>query len=836
MEPQRLVLVLACLAALPLGASGSSGGRAVQLAGWRIEGDQAGARLGTSLAGVDVNGDGFGDLVVGAPGAHVNASARREGRVLVYLGASGGLASTPDWSVRGVQAGARLGTHVAAAGDVNGDGFEDVIVSAPGWDRHPGGPKVYEVGPLPDHARYTTDEGAVFVFHGSPTGLAPVPARILVGIEVGERFGSAIAGAGDVNGDGFDDVLVGATGKLGGLGAVFLFSGSPAGTGALPGWVRVGTELGRGYGSALGPAGDVNGDGFDDFLCVETNGAGTACGKLMLFRGSAAGPPAAPFSTWNESRAAPGPVADFDQDGQVELLYARASTCSRADADRLAWRRIGSDSLANLPTSGLVGAVTAGDVNGDGWVDFVASEPAFESDPFHGRVHVYLNRPGATFAPLGACPTYHGDQAGAGFGSALAATDVDGDGAAELFVAAPEQDEGEENEGVVVLHPGWSTDLAFVATNTIGNEDPLVTGDFDGNGCDDLVSTSSEVVRIRYGSPAGLEATAQTLTLPPLAFHNVLLIHPSRADVDGNGYDDLLLSTFAHFWSHGGRGVDSFQHVLYLGTAGRLGVAPALTLPGEGGSEAELVGDVNGDGYDDLLWAGWNGQAERLHLGTSGGLSPAPFQTSPAPGFLLGSDDLGGGGGRHRAIHGCDLDGDPYRDVVIARVHEDSHTVYLSIRQGSPAGLSAPTVFQPIELSDVASWTVSVVDVIDLDLDGAEDLLLDVGGGTMVFRGTSLGFERAPQWFDGTQESTSFFAHVALARTDLDGDAVPDLLLNGQHIHRGSSTGFLREPEWFGNLGSFVPPYQTGADFDGDGRKSFTAQSGPTMTVYEVLP
>jgi hypothetical protein len=811
MDSQRLVLVLACLAALPLGASGSSGGRAVQLAGWRAEGDQPGARLGAALAGVDVNGDGFGDLVVGAPGAHVNA--RREGRVLVYLGASGGLASTPDWTARGVQAGARLGTHVAAAGDVNGDGFEDVVVSAPGWDRHPGGPKAFEVGPLPDHARYTTDEGAVFVFHGSPTGLAPTAARVIVGIERGERFGSAIAGAGDVNGDGFDDVLVGATGKLGGLGGLFLFLGSATGTRPVPEWIRVGTQPGTGLGSMVAAAGDVNADGFDDFVAGEPTGS--TCGRLMLFHGSATGPGAAPNASFDEGRALAGAAADFDQTGLPELFYARAATCSGTQPDRLVWRGLGSSTNGSFATFGPIGAVAAGDVNGDGWTDWIASVPAFENGPFHGRVHVYLNRPGVNFQPPGVFPHYDGDQADAGFGSALAVIDVDGDGADELFVAAPEQDGGAEDEGLVVLHPGWSADLDFVQTHAFPGETPIFAADFDADGRDDLVSfTTFGEVRVRRSTASGPTAVYQALALPDNL--TWFFYRSSSGDANDDGYADLLLTSIQNCGIYCGA---SAYHCLYLGSSGGLAATPIFTLYDGIYGEANFVGDVNADGFDDVLV--FDDIGDRLHFGSSAGLSTTPSQTLPPAETVFTGEG---------ALQTCDLDGNAFGDVIIFRTTGSPFDhLYLEFLHGSNNGLVPGAVF------DHGGY-IDFLDATDVDSDGSEEVLIERGG-TMVYRGDSSGaFVRAPQWFEPGATLTSAFFNSVHVVADFDGDGFRDLFMAEQHLNRGSPSGYERTPAWFGNLGTIRPHFQPGWDFDGDGRPSVTVSSGDDLLIFETAP
>ena len=120
---------------------------------WTAESDQANAWFGQSVATAgDVNGDGYSDVIVGAY-LYDNGEVD-EGRALVYLGSASGLATSPAWTAESNQANAELGSSVAAAGDVNGDGYGDVIVGAYRYDNG------------------ETDEGRAFVYLGSASGLA----------------------------------------------------------------------------------------------------------------------------------------------------------------------------------------------------------------------------------------------------------------------------------------------------------------------------------------------------------------------------------------------------------------------------------------------------------------------------------------------------------------------------------------------------------------------------------------------------------------------------------------------------------------------------------------
>ncbi len=96
---------------------------------WTAESDQASAYFGSSVGSAgDVNGDGYADVIVGAP--NYDNGQTDEGRAFVYLGGAAVSRPRPTWTAEGDQAGAGFGVSVATAGDVNGDGYADVIVGA----------------------------------------------------------------------------------------------------------------------------------------------------------------------------------------------------------------------------------------------------------------------------------------------------------------------------------------------------------------------------------------------------------------------------------------------------------------------------------------------------------------------------------------------------------------------------------------------------------------------------------------------------------------------------------------------------------------------------------
>ena len=162
------------------------------------------------------------------------------------------ISAEPDWISDGDIQGSEHGYAVAAIGDVNGDGYGDLAVGAP---RH-------DVG--------TYRGGAVFVFHGSPSGFAEEPDWLVGGDQLGSRFGSAVAGAGDVNADGYDDLIVGAYRYYDDpeVGLVSVFYGSADGLSVVPDWTATGTQANGRFGWAVAGAGDVNGDSIDDIVVI----------------------------------------------------------------------------------------------------------------------------------------------------------------------------------------------------------------------------------------------------------------------------------------------------------------------------------------------------------------------------------------------------------------------------------------------------------------------------------------------------------------------------------------------------------------------------------------
>lgn len=388
--------------------------------------DIAGWELGMKYRDVgyagDINGDGIDDWYV-ADKSECDGDRWYAGVVAVYPGSREGPASMPFAVVRGL-GGENLGFRVLAAGDVNGDGFDDLAVSLELLDYF----------------------SRIRVFHGGPDGLTQAGLDF-----AGPMLFGGVMASGDVNGDGFDDLVVGSPGEDEERGRVTLYAGSAEGLARTPIWDYQGGPLSR-TGIAVA-VGDTNGDGFDDvFLGLDRLPADYKKNhtRVQVHLGTATGPSATPdwiadggCDDWFQGQLA---AADVNGDGFDEVVvschveperpggvYVHFGS-SEGPRDQEPWN-------VHTPCGGIgceVLLAAPGDVNGDGFDDlFAGQHPWYRgSELTDGWHQLYL---GGRDGPRPARWRLEGDRTE---GSIQGMGDIDGDGYADFAIVPRYNDPG----------------------------------------------------------------------------------------------------------------------------------------------------------------------------------------------------------------------------------------------------------------------------------------------------------------------------------------------------------------------------------------------------------
>lgn len=816
---------------------------------FRLDGSFANGGLGRSLSTGDLDGDGFDELVVGEPGAGNNARTNA-GSVFVVRGIAAlpsgvvdlGTASNSRFRIDGALAGDRLGTS-SATGDLNGDGYDDVLAGAP---------------PAGNNGR--AGSGSVFAFAGAaslPTGTvdATTAAFRVDGASAGDAIGTSLA-TGDLDGDGFSELLVGAlqapTGRAG-AGSVSALSGNsilPTGSVDLrdgsAAALRVdGASAGDGFGATIA-AGDFNGDGFDDLFATAAGTDANArpdSGSAYIIVSTTAGDPG-PLTLQSPAGNAPprrvpsarltldftagtagvvtvqripqrpssgfgatmarvvwivtttktgvtGTVATFkytnaDIQGLAEAnlrLYSRpteggpsewvpvsnavlntANNTVTATVDGFSqfslnaatnptWRgqvrNVGTPSAFNMrfdgpDSSSQVGIVATGDLNGDGFTDFAISTSLSgivyvvlgTSSQATGQVRYLADPSSYRFRILQAA-------ASDALGSSIAMGDLNGDGFDELIVSSRQADpNGRTSAGTVYVFAGSATTpmgtvnlampagAALVRATFAGPVDfaalgsSMAVGDLNGDGLADLIFSAPAATLNGVTQAGALYCVPGTATLPSGSFdlatassYRFRVDGPTASvnfgwsiavsDLNGDGFDDLVAS--APFTSPGGS-----VYVLTGGATLPTGVLATSTptsyrfrIDGISGTSIGLrltAGDLDGDGFADVVLGSQNkvfgvtGQATlptgTVSLGTAGAFR---FQLDGASGETLGD-----------SITVADLNADGRGDLLIGSGSSSFN--------GVPASGSVYAVYGA---SPLPSGAAQVSTLFDLRVDGA---------------------------------------------------------------------------------------------------------------------
>lgn len=818
----------------------------------RITPELGNDELGVSVSAAgDVNGDGIDDFILGA---RLNDSgANNAGEAYVIFGDTSladidlsMLMPSQGFSISGTLAGDQLGRSVSSAGDVNGDGFADLLIGVTGGDA--GGNNSGE---------------AIVVFGGLSVSsvdidnLAANEGFVIAGDRNNDQLGQAASGAGDVNGDGFGDILVGAFGNDAGgrnAGASYIIFGGATGTESTVPVVAAGTmaadnlngNAGDDTFTGIGTDDVVRSSAGDDSITIAATDFASIDGGLGVdtlgFEGSGL---SLDFTAIGNSGLTSIEAFDIRGSGANSITLNQRSVFNltevRSGGETTLTIRADADDTVNLSSDFMA--------NGQVMVDGVTFN-VFTSGNANVRVEA-ANTPGTVPVPTPlpvAAPVLefddvdattgifiqgdtNGDRAGfsvAGIG------DVNGDGLDDVLVGAPNGDDGGANAGEAYVIFGGNSLADVDLSNLTPDQGFSIQGDFDGDEAGFSVSAAGDIngdglqdliVGARNGDDAGSNAGEAYVIFGRRAFNDIDLTNlssnlgftisgadagdrsgtaiSSAGDINGDGIDDLII----------GAPNGSETYVVFGGTnpadvdLGNLG-SDGFTITGlnQLSRSVSNLGDIDGDGFADLLVSNGRGSAFVLFPMGSGSdidvSALAPGQgfeiTGPAPDNDFGASVSGLG----------DINGDGLNDFAIgARLNDDggSNAGASYIIFGA-AGLSSVdlTMLTPSqgfqitgdEAGDQSGRAVS--DAGDVNGDGFADIILGAPGANgagrayVIFGGTNLAdidlnlLEEGQGLIiqgDGNNDQTGF--SVASAG-DVNGDGFDDLVVGA---YRGDDGG-----------------------------------------------
>jgi hypothetical protein len=703
--------------------------------------------LGTSVGKAgNINGDLYSDVIIGAPGANSGAGVSYViygGSNLINIDVSS-LTAEQGFYVTGVNPRDQSALSVSGAGDVNGDGFDDIIIGAPSG---------------------SNEVGAAYVIYGkmhstniSLTLLTVEQGFSIIGTMTYGSLGYSVSGAGDINNDGYDDVIIGDLGPGDGISYV-IYGGIDLNNIALSSLTtKKGITIvgGSRLGNSVSNAGDVNGDGIADII-IGAYGYSVNTGISYLIYGNSSSP---------ASNAFPSAIPTLTPTVMTIIQNINLANLTKKQ---------GFSIMPDLDNNGVI-VSGIGDINKDGYADFIVDVKVSNNAigyVFLGKNDSFDNINLADFNSNEGFFIRANDISSSGF------VDINGDGYSDIIIGIASQysigriyivfgkkdnlsnvnlDDLKDNQGISINGMN-SGDFLGVSVSGIG--------DINRDGYEDMIAGAL------FSSPQGMNLAGMSyvifgkannfgaINLANLARdHYGFSIAGSRAleesgfsvsgagDFNGDGYDDIIIGVrsadirggiyvifgkFANF-SNLNLSTLSILEGVYI-----TGNSVDLTF----GNSVSTAGDVNGDGYDDIIigapgtdsskgksYVIFGKESISTNINVDHLTIDQGFSISGASVNDYSGCSVSGGG---------DINGDGYSDVIIGALWADSGDPGVDSNEGATYIIyGRSSGFENIDLSNLKNTQgffvmganpgdqcgSSISNVGDFNKDGYSDIVI----------------------------------------------------------------------------------------------------------------
>ena len=709
--------------------------------GFKITPNIAAGSFGNSVSGAgDVNADGFDDMVIGAVGENSSTGAS-----YVVFGKANGFASVLNVSTLNGTNGFKITPNIAAgsfgnsvsdAGDVNADGFDDMVIGA--------------------RNERSGDDGASYVIFGQKengfSGIFDISTLNgtngfkMTGNTMYGYFGDYVSGAGDVNADGFDDLIIGEANYLGNPYASYVVFGKASGFASIfdisilngNNGFKITDIMGGIFGNSVS-GGDINGDNYADLII----GARSESASYIVY----------------------GSIGNIISPS----IRSNINLANFSNSDGFVIKGAATGDYAGTSVSG------AGDINKDGIPDLLIGAPWANANVAGGAYVVYGGQNGTIY--LETLSSSQGFSIQGDISSDLTGTsvsgigDVNGDGIMDLMIGAPAAND--EIGQVYVVYGGQNSTIqlssfpssqGFIIRGSSAERTTGIsvsgTGDVNQDGIPDLLmgtKVSNDNFNAAYLVYGGQNGTIYLETFPSIqgfVMQGEIFVTQGdnsnncsvsgTADIDGDGIPDMLLKLdpISDYVSPGN------AYLVYGGQKGKINLndfpnTQGFVITGAlsnsyTGQSVSGTGDFNGDGIPDLLiGAPGNSAPENAYLvygGQDGTINLASFSNSQGL-VIIGAGSISDGYTTGQSVSGTgDVNGDGIPDLLIGAPGIEDNTGMAYVVYGGRSGIitladfpnSCGFAIKGVAVGD--RFGASVSGTGDVNQDGIPDLLIGAPG------------------------------------------------------------------------------------------------------------